>query len=596
MASPILRVRKIPAALALLAFCAALLAAPRPSAPTSVPQTVRLTLLSTTDIHGHIEPFDDAMGRYADRGLAKIATLVRRIRATRRHVILVDCGDLIEGSAEAYYFARRDPAKPNPVIEAMDALDYDAAAVGNHEFNFGLKTLWKAHREANFPWLAANLKQRYTRGPGYFPPYIIKRVAGVRVAIVGFVTPAVPHWEIPAHYRGYQFEPIVQTAERVIPPLRKKADLIVAIVHSGLDRDPKTGRIIKETYPEENVAWELAEHVPQIDVMFYGHTHLRMPQLFVNGVLMAQAKNWGESLAEADVVIRRNANGRWTVAQKHSHLIPVTPAVPADPTIERIDAPYHAELERYLNTRIATLSRPLSGKTGRVADNALVDLIQRVQMTYGHAQVSLATMFEPWTKWPEGPVTVREVFALYPYDNWLYTVEMTGAEIKEALERAARFFPSWPSPSGELRLPNYNADSAEGVSYRVDLTKPIGDRIEDLRYDGKPLRPDQTLRVAVNNYRYAGGGGYKAIEGLPVVYRSRHEIRTLIVDYLRAGHPIPAEPDDNWQVVPAEAQGALIQQAERPERPFSARRTRGEGGWRNVRGGRSLAGRAENVR
>jgi 2',3'-cyclic-nucleotide 2'-phosphodiesterase/3'-nucleotidase len=378
--------------------------------------------------------------------------------------------------------------------------------------------------------------------------------------------------------------------------LRKKADLIVAIVHSGLDRDPKTGHIFKETYPDENVAWELAEHVPQIDVMFYGHTHLRMPQLFVNGVLMTQAKNWGESLAEADVEMKRNANGRWTVAQKQSHLIPVTPAVPADPTIERIDAPYHAELERYLNTRIATLSQPLSGKTGRVADNALVDLIQRAQMSYGHAQVSLATMFEPWTRWPAGPVTVREVFALYPYDNWLYTVEMTGAELKEALERAARFFPAWPSQAGKLRLPNYNADSAEGVSYRVDLTKPVGDRIEDLRFDGKPLRPDQTLRVAVNNYRYAGGGGYKVLQGLPVVYRSRHEIRTLIVDYLRTGHPILTEPDDNWQVVPAEAQQALIQQAERPSRPFTSRLTRRRGVPQTGRSGRSLPRRAGIVR
>jgi len=189
------------------------------------------------------------MGRYADRGLAKIATLVRQIRATRRHVILVDCGDLLEGSAEDYYFARRDPSKPNPMIEAMDALDYDAVAVGNHEFNFGLKTLWKAHREANFPWLAANLKQEYTSGPGYFPPYVIKRIAGIRVAIVGFVTPAVPHWEIPAHYRGYQFEPIVQTAERVIPPLRGKADLIVAIRAFGPRPEPENGRISRKPIP-----------------------------------------------------------------------------------------------------------------------------------------------------------------------------------------------------------------------------------------------------------------------------------------------------------------------------------------------------------
>ena len=401
-------------------------------------ETVRLTLLSTTDIHGHIEPFSDIDDRPAERGLAKIATLVRRIRAERRHVLLFDCGDLIEGSAEAYYFARRDTTKPNPVIEAMDALDHDAVAVGNHEVNFGLKVLWKAHGEANFPWLAANLREKYTRGPGYFPPYVIKRVAGIRVAIVGFVTPAVPHWEVPAHYRGYQFESIVETARRVVPELRRKADLVVAIVHSGLDRDPQTGREYKIIYPDENVAWELANQVPGIDVLFYGHTHQRMPQLFVHGVLMAQAKNWGESLAEADVTMQREASGPWRVADKYSHLVPVTRDVPPDPAIERIDAPYHAELERYLNTPIAKIDRPLSGATGRIDDNALVDLIQHVQMADGKADVSLATMFIPSTRWPAGPVTIHRVFALYPYENWLYTVEMTGAQFTNAPERAAR--------------------------------------------------------------------------------------------------------------------------------------------------------------
>jgi 2',3'-cyclic-nucleotide 2'-phosphodiesterase/3'-nucleotidase len=554
---------------AFLVLAASSLARPRGQA-TAGEQTVRLTLLSTTDIHGHIEPFSDVDDHPAERGLAKIATLVRQIRAERQHVLLFDCGDLIEGSAEAYYFARQNTTKPNPVIAAMDALDYDAVAVGNHEFNFGLNVLWKAHREANFPWLAANLRETYKTGPEYFPPYVIKNVAGIRVAIVGFVTPAVPHWEIPAHYRGYQFESIVETARRIVPQLRRKADLVVAIVHSGLDRNPKTGRTFNVIYPDENVAWELAEQVPEIDVLFYGHTHLEMPQLFVHGVLMAQTKNWGESLAEADVTMQRDASGRWRVADKHSHLIPVTGDVPPDPTIEKLDAPYHAEVERYLNTPIAKIARPLSGATGRVDDNALVDLIHRVQMADGKADVSLATMFMPSTRWASGPVTIRDVFALYPYENWLYTVEMDGAQIKEALEQAARFFPAWPAGNGELRLPGYNADSAEGVTYRVDLTRPVGDRIVDLRYQGRTLAPGKRLRVAVNNYRYAGGGGYKVLLGLPVVYRSNHEERTMIINYLRAGHSVPTEPDGNWEVTPDRARQALIHEAESPRRPFDA--------------------------
>lgn len=149
---------------------------------------------------------------------------------------------------------------------------------------------------------------------------------------------------------------------------------------------------------------------------------------------------------------------------------------------------------------------------------------------------------------------------------------MTGAELKDALEHAASFFPPWPAPPGRLRLPSYNADSAEGVSYRVDLTMPVGKRIADLSYRGQPLRPDQKLRVAINNYRYTGGGGYRMLGGLPVVYRSPEEERDAIIKYLRAGHPIPPAPDGNWQVVPPEARQALIRAAESAETPFASSR------------------------
>jgi 2',3'-cyclic-nucleotide 2'-phosphodiesterase/3'-nucleotidase len=553
----------------------------RSAVAAPAPQSVTLTLLSTTDLHGHIEPFDDETDRPANWGLAKIATLVGRIRAERKNVVLLDCGDLIEGTPLAYYYARKDTTDPNPVILAMNALHYDAVALGNHEFNFGLDALWRAHREAKFPWLAANLRQTYASGPGHFAPYVIRKIGGIRVGIIGFVTPSIPHWEVPAHYRGYQFEPIVEAAKRVIPEVRRQADLVVAIVHSGLDRDPKTGRRYESSYPETNQAWELANEVPGIDVLFYGHTHQEMPELFVHGVLMAQAKNWGQSLAEADVTMRHSAGGRWSVAEKHSHVIQVTAEVPPDPAIERLDAPYNAKVRRYLNTPIATAPGALSGATGRVADTAMVDLIQAVQMRYGKADASMATMFVPSAHWPAGKITIRQVFALYPYENWLYTVRMTGAQLKDALEHAARFFPAWPARNGRLRLPGYNADSAAGVSYRVDLTKPVGARIVDLSYHGKPLRPGQTLRVAVNNYRYSGGGGYAVLQGLPILYQSSEEMRELIIDYLRAGNPIPAQPDHNWEVSPAAAREALIQEAEQPPHPFAAAgKRRRQGGWR----------------
>jgi 2',3'-cyclic-nucleotide 2'-phosphodiesterase/3'-nucleotidase len=531
---------------------------------------VTLTLLSTTDLHGHLAAWDDLRNRPANWGLVKVATVVRHVRATHPNVLLLDCGDLIEGSPLAYFYARRQPEGENPVIAAMNALQYDAVALGNHDFNFGLETLWRAHQQAHFAWLAANLEQDYASGPGHFDAYTIKTIGGVRVGIIGFVTPAIPHWELPEHYRGYRFRPIVEAARAIVPEVRRQADLVVAILHSGLDRDPATGRTFPVLYPEENVAWEVAEQVPGIDVLFFGHTHRELGEKFVNGVLLAQARYWGQSVAEADVELEQAADGRWHVTRKRSHLLPIDRNVAPDADLEALIAPYRKPVETYLDTPLAHLDRPLEGSAGRVDDTALVDLIHRVQLDSGHADVSLATMFLPTTVFPAGTVTVRQIFALYPYENWLYTVELTGEQLRQALEHAASFFPSWPPGPQGLRLPSYSADSAEGVSYELDLSRPVGQRIRNLRYRGGPLDPRTTLRVAVNNYRYSGGGGYRMLDGQPIVYRSSEEVRELIVDWLAQTHRMIQQPDGNWRVVPEAARRALLREAEHPPRGSAA--------------------------
>ena len=546
--------------LALLCFSVATL---RPLAAGGALPTVHLVLLGTTDLHGNIEPLDYYTNKAANRGLAKIATLIRRVRAAEPHVLLLDSGDTIQGTPLAYYFARKDTSQPNPTIAAMNALSYDAMALGNHEFNFGLEVLWKAKREARFPFLAANLRQEYKDGVKYFRPYIIKNVAGVRVGIVGFVTPGVPRWEIPAHYRGYEFEPIVEAAKRVIPEVRKQADVVVVIAHSGLEINPDTGQpLYPDQLPGENAMYALAQEVPGINAILFGHTHRELQEKFINGTLLVQAKNWGQSLARVDIGFERDAQGSWRVASQHATTIPVTDEVPADAEILALAAPYHRATQAYLDSPIATCAKELDGSTARYEDHPLVDLIHKVQMEYGHADVSLATMFYPAARIPAGKVTVREIAALYIYDNTLYTVQMTGAQLKEALEHAASFFPGWPFTPGETpRLPGYSADSAEGVSYTIDLREPVGQRIRDLTYKGKPLDPAAKLRVALNNYRYTGGGRYDVFRGLPVVYRSPQEVRDLIIEYVTRTRTIPATADGNWRIVPHEAFEAVVREA-----------------------------------
>lgn len=549
-----------------LSCCALLLlAAALPVWPDDTARRVHITLLGTTDLHGNIFPIDYYTHQPANRGLAKIATLVRQARSEQNNVLLLDSGDTIQGTPLAYYFARKDTSKTNPTIAAMNALGYEAMAVGNHEFNFGLEALWKAKGEAKFPWLAANVRQTYKSGVKHIEPYIIKNVSGVRVAIVGFITPGVPRWEIPAHYRGYKFESMVDAAKRVIPEVRKKADLVVAIAHSGLERDPQTGASFSDQMPYENAVWALAEQAPGIDVILYGHSHRELAEKVINGVLVVQAKNWGQSLARADIELERTAAG-WKVASKRSTVIPVTDAVAADPEILKLAQPYHDTTETYLDTPIATSSKALDASSARYEDHPLVDLIHKVQMEYGKADVSLATMFYPRLQIPAGQVTLRQIAGLYIYENTLYTVEMNGKQLREVLEHAAEFFPAWPFKEGErMRLPGYNADSAEGVEYTMDLSQPAGQRIRDLRYKGKPLADGTKLRVATNNYRYAGGGRYATLQGLPVVYRSPMEIRELIIEYVSRTGAILSEADGNWKIAPREAFEALVREARQRE-------------------------------
>jgi 2',3'-cyclic-nucleotide 2'-phosphodiesterase/3'-nucleotidase len=530
--------------------------APAPAAPSA---TVDLTLLGTTDLHGHIEPIDYYTNKQANLGLAKIATLIHQVRAQRPNVLLLDSGDTIQGTPLAYYYATKDTNAPNPMILLMNSLGYDAAAVGNHEFNFGLNILWKAKREANFPILAANLEQEYKSGTPYFRPYIIKEIAGVRVGIVGFVTPTVPSWEIPANYRGYKFLPIVETARRIIPEVRKQVDLVVVITHSGLGPDPVTGATAPADEIEgENTTLALAEQVPGIDVILFGHTHREVKQMMVNGALLVQAKNWGGSLAQVDVEMTRDTDGHWRVASKSSTTLTAGADVPPDPEIMRMAAPYEAATQKYLDTPIATCDGTLSGATERFEEGPLVDLINRVQLEASHADVSLATMLYSGAQIPAGRVTVRQIAALYVYENTLYVVQMTGAQLRAALEHAASFFQTWPLPDGEtLQLPDYGADSAAGVSYKIDLARPAGDRIVDLTFRGQPLDPAQTLRVAINNYRYTGGGLYAMYKGLPILYRSPIEIRELIINYVSAHGAIPTAANRTWEVIPPEAVAAM---------------------------------------
>jgi 2',3'-cyclic-nucleotide 2'-phosphodiesterase/3'-nucleotidase len=543
------------------------------------PEQVVVTLLATTDMHGNLFPVDYVTGATAPRGLAKLATLIRAVEAENRNRLLIDCGDTIQGTPLEYVYQTRVRTatlpmglRPgvdlnhDPMMLAMNRLGYDAMTVGNHEYNFGLKNLERARADAAFPWISANTVVSPGGGERPFAPYIVKIVAGVKVAVIGVTTPAVPSWEKPENFGSYRFLSPVEPVKRAVAELRsrERPDLIVVAAHAGIGRNLQTNL---EDSPEENVVHDLASKVPEIDAIVFGHTHRELEGRTVGKVLLVQPKNWAMSLARLDFTLVREPGRAWAVASKKSRLVQVTADTPAAPDILELARPYHEMAERHLATPITTSPVSLDAVLGRVQDTPLVDAVHRVQLEYSKADVSFTALFNQRVRVPRGQVTVRQIAALYPYENELYLIEGTGKMVKDALENAARYFLSCQGarcsqPSLINRqVMGFNYDMAEGVEYEIDLSRPAGDRVRNLRWRGKPLAPDQKLRIAINNYRAAGSAGYSMFIGAKVLWHSQEEIREMVVRYYADGKPLPSRADGNWRIVPEAARRTLEAEA-----------------------------------
>ena len=517
-------------------------------------QRVHIVVLGTTDLHGNIQPIDYYTDKPDNRGLAKIATLIKQVRKDNANVVLIDSGDTIQGTPLAYYHNKKNNRPPHPMMLTMSALKYDAMAVGNHEYNFGLKVLEKARSEANFPWLSANTYNQGTNNTHY-KPYIIKEVAGVRVGILGLTTPGIPTWENLPNYVGLEFHEPLMEAKKWVPVLREKerADVVVIAMHMGIEEDLRTGQMNPGSVVNENQAVTIARQVPGVDVIFMGHTHRDVPSLIVNGVLLTQANHWGRHLARADLYLDKTGD-KWRIAARSARTIPVDDKVEADEEIAKLADPYHKETQAWLSLPIGESASELTATDARFTDSAILDLIQRVQMDVGKADVSMAAVFNLQARIPKGQVTVREIAGLYVYENTLVVLDVTGQQLKDALEHSAKYFRPYEPGKSPLELidekiPAYNFDLAEGVTYEINLRKPVGQRIEKLQFQGKPLSPTQKLRLATNNYRVNGGGGYTMYKDAPVVYRSGEEIRELIIDWVERNKTIPTEPTNNWRIV-----------------------------------------------
>ncbi|MEP6743697.1 MAG: 5'-nucleotidase C-terminal domain-containing protein [bacterium] len=515
---------------------------------------VQIVILGTTDLHGNLYPTDYYTNKADNRGLAKVATMIRKIRKENENVMLIDSGDTIQGTPLEYYHNKKNNTPPDPMMLAMNALACDAMTVGNHEYNFGLQVLEKARGEAKFPWLSANTYDKGTTHTHY-QPYIVKEIAGVRLAVLGLTTPGIPNWENAPNYAGLEFKDPLSEAKKWVPMLRSKesADVVVIAMHMGLEEDLRTGELNPGQVPNENEAIAIARQVPGVDLIFMGHTHRDVPSVIINGVQLLQANYWGRHLARVDLYLENDGRA-WRVYAISARTIAVEDKIAADAELLKIGEPYDRETQAWLSHPIGESAAELLATEATFRDTAILDLVQRVQLEAGNADVSMVASFNDKARIGKGPVTVRDIAGLYIYENTLVVLEVTGRQLKDALEHSAKYFrPHEPGKSApdlvDEKIPSYNFDIAEGVSYELNISKPFGQRIESLQFQGKPLLPNQKLRLATNNYRVNGGGGYVMYKGAPVVYRSSQEIREMIIDWVERHKTIPTEPDNNWKIV-----------------------------------------------
>ncbi len=517
----------------------------------------QITLLHTSDIHGHIYPFDYFRNQTADIGLARIATLTQQVRQEGQPVLLLDAGDTIQGSALAYYHHRRNPGPRDPMMKVMSKLGFDAMTVGNHEFNFGMDVIKKSSAEASFPWLSANIVKQEDQTP-YFTPYLVKELDGVRLGILGLTTPNIPNWETPENYAGLEFLDTVDVARRYVPLLREeeKVDAVIVLTHQALERDPATGSSNRTEY--ENQVYRLITQVAGIDVVLMGHAHRDLPPQEVEGVVICEPGPWGRALCRVDLFFETDASGSVQLARWSGDLLSTEDVEPNREVLELAKV-YHEQTMGYIGSVIGEALEPISADLARFRDTPIMDLLQQAMLEKSGAQLSLAALLPySFDGIPVGPVTVQQIFSFYIYDNTLAVVELTGRQIKEVLEHSARYYQraGWEPDTGRLILDinrevrHYNFDILAGAHYRIDPTRPVGQRIRDLTYQGKPMDLDARFTLVTTNYRAAGGGGFPALKEAKVIWRSSEEVRNLLIEYIREQGRIRPFCDYNWVVAP----------------------------------------------
>ena len=591
-----------------LVLCIALLSLSVFAQGAPAEKSVTLTFIETSDIHGAIYPYDFVNAKPMATSLAQVASLIAEERAANPNVVLLDNGDSLQGTPAVYYYNFEKTDVPHIWSQALNYLEFDAIGVGNHDIEAGHNVYDKLYQETQASILCANAVK--PDGTPYFTPYSIVEKDGVKIAILGLVSPKIPDWLPPQFWTGMEFEDMVESARKWVPIIqaKEKPDVLVGLFHAGVDYT--YGNVKKETKFNENASQVVAEMVPGFDMIFVGHDHSgwdgmgwdpvakkKVEVKDPNGktVYIYGALNAARKVPVVNLMLDWNAEkGAWD-KRVRGGLVDVA-QYKADPGFTAQFEPGFDEIKKWVDRPIGKMDGVITTRESMFGDSAFVDLIHRIQldlskdpaMGLAPADISFVAPLSADAKIPtsvDGTLYVRDMFNLYVYENFLYTMTMTGRQVKDFLEYSYRFwFDTMPNDGNHLiafqkdkegklvfdaryntaqtQTRYYNYDSAAGVNYFVDVTQPVGQKVTITSMsDGRIFNPDETYTVAINSYRGSGGGGHlekgagidaATIRTMKLVNgATTKDLRFFLLKWFESQtETVTVAPIGNWNVIP----------------------------------------------